>query len=62
MPFVKNVRGSRPTGLSKALDFNMVGKVPGSHEPPAYAVVLAERDLTVVHFHDFLDKTGTFVL
>ena len=38
------------------------GIVPGSHEPPAYAVVFLDDDLSVVHFHDFLDKTATFNL
>lgn len=44
------------------LDFVIEGRVPGSHEPPAYAVVLAEPDLLVVHLHNFLDRTGTFLL
>lgn len=52
----------RGTNHQVALDFAMEGVVPGSHEPPAYAVVFAEPDLTVVHFHDFLDRTNTFVL
>jgi len=52
----------RATSHQVALDFAMEGVVPGSHEPPAYAVVIADADLTVVHFHDFLDKTNTFVL
>jgi 3',5'-cyclic-AMP phosphodiesterase len=52
----------RATNHQVALDFVMAGVVPGSHEPPAYAVVLADADLTVVHFHDFLDRTNTFIL
>lgn len=52
----------RGTNHQVALDFVMGGVVPGSHEPPAYAVVNAGDDLTVVHFHDYLDKTGTFIL
>ena len=52
----------RATSHQVALDFVTEGVVPGSHEPPAYAVVLAEPDLTVVHFHDYLDKTNTFML
>ena len=52
----------RATCHQVALDFVMEGVVPGSHEPPAYAVVMAEADLTVVHFHDYLDKSNTFVL
>jgi Icc protein len=52
----------RATSHQVALDFVIEGVVPGSHEPPAYAVVLADSDQTVVHFHDFLDKTNTFML
>lgn len=52
----------RATSHQVALDFVTEGRVPGSHEPPAYAVVLADRDTTVVHFHDFLDETATFLL
>lgn len=52
----------RATSHQVALDFVIERVVPGSHEPPAYAVVLAEADQTVVHFHDFLDKTNTFML
>jgi len=50
------------TNHQVALDFVIEGKVPGSHEPPAYAIVLANQTTTVVHFHNFLDKTNTFVL
>jgi 3',5'-cyclic AMP phosphodiesterase CpdA len=50
------------TSHQVALDFTIGGIVPGSHEPPAYAVVLVRPDTTVVHFHDFLDKTNTFNL
>jgi 3',5'-cyclic AMP phosphodiesterase CpdA len=52
----------RATSHQVALDFVIERVVPGSHEPPAYAVVLADSDQTVVHFHDFLDKTNTFML
>ena len=45
-----------------ALDFVMEGVVPGSHEPPAYAVVRADADQTIVHSHAFLDQTNTFML
>lgn len=37
-------------------------KVPGSHEPPQYGVVLVEEDTIIVHMHDFLDATATFNL
>lgn len=45
-----------------ALDFEIVDQVPGSHEPPAYAVVFATADSTIVHLHNFLDRTNTFNL
>jgi 3',5'-cyclic AMP phosphodiesterase CpdA len=32
----------------------------GAYEPPAYAVVLAQPDATVVHFHNFIDGAKTF--
>lgn len=52
----------RATSHQVALDLVIEGRVPGSHEPPAYAVVLADDDQTIVHFHDFLDTTATFLL
>lgn len=52
----------RATSHQVALDLVVEGRVPGSHEPPAYAVVLADHDQTVVHFHDFMDETATFFL
>ena len=52
----------RATSHQVALDFVTSGVVPGSHEPPAYAVVFVEDGLTVAHFHDFLDQTNTFML
>jgi 3',5'-cyclic AMP phosphodiesterase CpdA len=29
-----------------------------SHEPPAYGVILLDTHSTVVHFHDFMDRTA----
>lgn len=52
----------RATSHQVALDFVTGGIVPGSHEPPAYAVVFLSDGLTVAHFHDFLDTTNTFHL
>lgn len=52
----------RATNHQVALDLVVEGVVPGSHEPPAYAVVLADAEQTVVHFHDYLDATATFNL
>lgn len=45
-----------------ALDFKIADEVPGSHEPPTYAVVLLEEEATIVHLHHFLDRTNTFNL
>jgi 3',5'-cyclic AMP phosphodiesterase CpdA len=52
----------RATSHQVALDFTIEDKVPGSHEPPAYAVVLIDDDRVIVHFHDFLDRSATFNL
>ena len=52
----------RGTNHQVALDFEIADKVPGSHEPAGYSVVLADKDSIVVHFHDFQDKTATFTL
>lgn len=37
-------------------------RVPGSHEPPQYGVVLADALGTVVHVHDFADASPRFDL
>jgi 3',5'-cyclic-AMP phosphodiesterase len=52
----------RGTNHQVALNFEIDGVVPGSREPPAYAVVFADPELTVVHFHDYLDQTADFHL
>ena len=52
----------RATSHQVALDFVIEGRIPGSHEPPAYGVVLLEPDQMIVHMHDFLDRTNTFLL
>lgn len=44
------------------LDFEARDSISGSFEPPAYAVVLIERDSVVVHSHDFLDPSPKFSL
>ncbi|MCR9135667.1 MAG: phosphodiesterase [Alphaproteobacteria bacterium] len=36
--------------------------VPASFEPPAYGVVLADRDQIVIHMHEFLDRSPRFDL
>lgn len=45
-----------------ALDFAERATIPGSHEPPSYAVVRITEEEVVVHAHDFLDSTATFHL
>jgi Icc protein len=52
----------RATNHQVWLDLETDGRVPGSHEPPQYAVVLIDDRLTVVHLHDFLDDTHGFFL
>ena len=52
----------RGTAHQVALDFAELPTVPGSHEPPAYALVRATAEEIVVHTHDFLDATATFAL
>jgi len=52
----------RATAHQVALDFVIEGKVPGSHEPPAYAVVLLSGDTVVVHTHDYMDASPRFFL
>lgn len=52
----------RGTSHQVALDFTERATVPGSHEPPSYALVRFEDDAVVVHAHDFLDTTATFHL
>lgn len=52
----------RGTNHQVALDMVIADKVPGSHEPPAYAVVLLSQDTVVVHFHDYLDRSERFPL
>jgi 3',5'-cyclic-AMP phosphodiesterase len=58
IPF-SNVLG---TNHQVELNFVKAGRVPGSHEPPAYGVVFAEHDFTLVHLHNFLDQTANFDL
>jgi 3',5'-cyclic AMP phosphodiesterase CpdA len=50
------------TSHQVALDFVVEDEVPGSHEPPAYAVVFAYADSTLVHLRNFTDRTATFNL
>lgn len=52
----------RATSHQVWLDFEARGKIPGSHEPPAYGVVLTSRQAVLVHNHDFLDDSAKFEL
>lgn len=52
----------RGTSHQVALDMVIADKLPGSHEPPAYAVVLLSDDAVVVHTHDYLDASPRFFL
>ena len=52
----------RATSHQVALDFVIEGRIAGSYEPPAYGVCLLEEDQMIVHMHDFLDRTNTFLL
>ena len=36
--------------------------IPGSHEPPAYAIVWIDHESLIVHVHDFLDASPRFDL
>jgi hypothetical protein len=36
--------------------------IPGSHKPPAYAIVLVDDGSVVIHVHDFLDASPRFDL
>ncbi|HJY77513.1 MAG TPA: phosphodiesterase [Burkholderiales bacterium] len=53
----------RGTNHQVALDLSPHGEdIPGSHEPPAYAVALIEPDRTVVHLCEYLDASPRFSL
>ncbi len=52
----------RATNHQVALDLGATTSVPGSHEPPQYAVVLANDEQTIVHLHDYLDGSSRFTL
>lgn len=52
----------RGTNHQVALDLHAGPKIPGSHEPPQYAVVLAGNEQTIVHLHDYQDGSARFEL
>jgi len=66
-PLAGNWRGIsfstiRATNHQVWIDFENAAVATGSHEPPAYAIVLADADQVVVHAHDFLDISPKFAL
>jgi 3',5'-cyclic-AMP phosphodiesterase len=52
----------RATNHQVALDLVESERVPGSMEPPQYAIVFADETSTIVHFHDFSDRSDRFPL
>lgn len=52
----------RATSHQVWLDFGAAVEVAGSHEPPAYAVVLVDDERVIVHNHDYLDSSRKFSL
>lgn len=50
----------RATNHQVWLDFAADESIPGSKEPPAYAVAFIEDNSVVVHNHDFLDSSEKF--
>jgi 3',5'-cyclic AMP phosphodiesterase CpdA len=52
----------RGTAHQVALDLAERETVPGSHEPPAYALVRITEEDVVVHTHDFLSDAPAFHL
>jgi len=52
----------RSTNHQVWLDFTARDTIPGSSEPPAYAIALIGEDSIVVHFHDYLDASEKYVM
>ena len=52
----------RGTNHQVWLDFKAGEDVIGSHEPPAYAVVLIDDSSVVIHTHDYMDASPKFDL
>lgn len=48
----------RGTAHQVALRMDATPRLVRSHEPPAYGVIMLGAQSTVVHFHDFLDKSA----
>lgn len=45
-----------------AMHTDLQSGIPGSHEPPAYAIVSVDGTTMVIHVHDFLDASPRFDL
>lgn len=52
----------RSTNHQVWLDFTSTEEIPGSHEPPAYAVALIEGNQIVIHNHDYMDSSPKFTI
>lgn len=52
----------RGTNHQVALRLDDTTRIPGSHEPPQYSVVLLGDESITVHVHDFLDRSDRFWL
>ena len=50
----------RGTNHQVAFELDPAGEHLASHEPPAYGVVLVERETLLVHTHDYLDTSPRF--
>ena len=50
----------RSTNHQVWLDFTARETIPGSSEPPAYAIALIDEDSVVVHIHDYLDASEKY--
>jgi 3',5'-cyclic AMP phosphodiesterase CpdA len=50
----------RGTNHQVGFELDPTGEHLCSHEPPAYAVVLVERETLIVHTHDYLDASPRF--
>lgn len=52
----------RGTNHQVWLDFTAKDQIPGSFEPPAYAIALLEDEQIVIHNHDFMDTSAKFMM
>lgn len=52
----------RGTNHQVWLDFTAKEQIPGSQEPPAYAIALIDKNQLVIHTHDFMDASPKYNL